>query len=85
MDPNSKSPFFLYVAQNQMKLVAGLVVAFLVGMFWKRATPTGGIVAILSGLFVSFWLSPPNAAPWESPYVLLFADVPSVTKHLVNS
>ena len=81
MDPNSKSPFFLYVAQNQMKLVAGFVVAFLVGMFWKRATPTGGIVAILSGLFVSFWLSPPNAAPWESPYVLLFADVPSVTEH----
>ena len=54
MDPNSKNPFFIYVAANQMKLVSGLVVAFLVGMFWKRATGAGGITAILSGIFFSF-------------------------------
>ena len=58
MDPNSKSPFFIYVAANQMKLVSGLVVAFLVGMFWKRATGAGGIAAIISGIFFSFAFAP---------------------------
>ncbi|MDA9962352.1 sodium/solute symporter [Opitutales bacterium] len=78
MDPNSKSPFFIYVAANQMKLVSGLVVAFLVGMFWKRATGAGGITAILSGLFFSFAFAPPQGAPWPSLYEFSFAKIPWV-------
>lgn len=74
MDPNSTSPFFLFVAANQMKLVAGLVVAFLAGMFWKRATPAGGITAILTGLILSFWLAPFEGAPWPSLYETLFSN-----------
>jgi len=76
MDPNSKSPFFIYVAANQMKLVAGLVVAFLVGMFWKRATGAGGIAAILSGIFFSFAFAPiviDGTPLWPSLYELTLA------------
>ncbi|MFP6901074.1 MAG: sodium/solute symporter, partial [Opitutales bacterium] len=76
MDPNSKSPFFIYVAANQMKLVAGLVVAFMVGMFWKRATAAGGIAAILSGIFFSFAFAPiviEGVPLWPSLYELTFA------------
>ncbi len=76
MDPNSKSPFFLYVAANQMKLVAGLVVAFLVGMFWKRATGAGGIAAILSGIFFSFAFAPiviDGVPLWTSLYEVTLA------------
>ena len=80
MDPNSKSPFFIYVAANQMKLVSGLVVAFLVGMFWKRATGAGGITAILSGLFFSFAFAPPQGAPWPSLYELTFANIPWIVE-----
>ena len=76
MDPNSKSPFFIYVAANQMKLVSGLVVAFLVGMFWKRATGAGGIAAILSGIFFSFAFAPiaiGGEPLWPSLYELTLA------------
>ncbi len=76
MDPNSKLPFFIYVAANQMKLVAGLVVAFLVGMFWKRATGAGGIAAILSGIFFSFAFAPiviDGTPLWPSLYELTLA------------
>ena len=76
MDPNSKSPFFIYVAANQMKLVSGLVVAFLVGMFWKRATGSGGIAAILSGIFFSFAFAPiaiDGQPLWPSLYELTLA------------
>ena len=76
MDPNSKNPFFIYVAANQMKLVSGLVVAFLVGMFWKRATGAGGITAILSGIFFSFAFAPieiDGQPLWPSLYELTFA------------
>ena len=76
MDPNSKSPFFIYVAANQMKLVSGLVVAFLVGMFWKRATGAGGIAAIISGIFFSFAFAPiaiDGQPLWPSLYELTLA------------
>lgn len=54
MDPNSKGSFFLDVAKYQMKLVAGVFVAFFVGMLWKRATALGGTLAIIVGVFMSF-------------------------------
>jgi hypothetical protein len=59
-----------------MKLVSGLVVAFLVGMFWKRATGAGGIAAILSGIFFSFAFAPimiENQPLWPSLYELTLA------------
>ena len=58
MDPNSQDSFFLYVAKHQMRLVAGVFVAFFVGMLWKRATALGGTLAILSGVIFSYSLGP---------------------------
>ena len=57
-DPNSEKPFFTYVASHQSRLIAGLVVAFGVGMLWKGATATGGFAAIITGLVVSYGLPP---------------------------
>ena len=54
MDPNSKENFFLQIASHQAKLVAGLVVAFGVGMAWKRATAAGAIAAIAAGIGVAY-------------------------------
>jgi len=42
---------------HQSRLVAGVVVAFTMGMFWKRATPWGGLVAIVSGISFSYGLT----------------------------
>lgn len=50
MDPNRTEHFFTYVAGHTAKLVTGVVVAFAMGMFWKRATPAGGLAAIVSGI-----------------------------------
>ena len=54
MDPNSKDSFFLHVAKHQGNLIAGVVVAFFLGMCWKRATAAGGVAAILSGVLFSY-------------------------------
>jgi len=56
MDPNTQEPFFTYVAKHQSKLVAGLVVAFAMGMWWKGATAWGGFAAIISGIAFSYAL-----------------------------
>lgn len=58
MDPNSQDSFFLNIASHQSKLVAGVVVAFLLGMFWKRATSAGAIAAIVAGVMFSYLLPP---------------------------
>ncbi len=62
MDPNSEDSFFLHIASHQSKLIAGVVVAFALGMFWKRATAPGAIVAILAGVIFSYGLPPVYAA-----------------------
>ena len=54
MDPNSKDSFFLHVAKHQGNLIAGLVVAFFLGMCWKRATAAGGVAAIIAGVVFSY-------------------------------
>ena len=54
MDPNSKDSFFLHVAKHQGNLIAGVVVAFFLGMCWKRATAAGGVAAIISGVIFSY-------------------------------
>jgi len=56
MDPNSEDSFFLQIATHQSKLVAGVVVAFVLGMCWKRATAAGGLAAILCGVVFSYSL-----------------------------
>jgi len=56
MDPNSESSFFMRIATHQSFLVAGVVVAFALGMFWKRATSAGATVAIVTGVAASYCL-----------------------------
>ena len=58
MDPNSKDSFVLHVAKHQSKLIAGVVVAFGLGMIWRRATALGGVCAIVSGVAFSYGLPP---------------------------
>lgn len=57
MDPNAKDSFFLNIATQSSKLVIGLVVAFALGMFWRRATAAGGVAAILGGIFWAYLLA----------------------------
>ena len=57
MDPNATDSFFLNIATQSSKLVIGLVVAFALGMFWKRTNGPGGITAIVSGVFYAYLLS----------------------------
>ncbi len=56
IDPNSKDNFFLQIANYTSLLTPGLLVAFLVGMFWPRATATGAVVTIASGVVFSLLL-----------------------------
>jgi SSS family solute:Na+ symporter len=70
-DPNTKEPFFTYVAKHQSRLVAGIVVAFFMGMLWKGATPLGGFASILVGVLVSYTF--PNV------YVALFSGNEAIT------
>ena len=58
MDPNSKESFFLLVANHQGRLIAGVVVAFGLGMIWKRASATGAVVAIVAGVVFSYGIPP---------------------------
>lgn len=58
MDPNSKESFFLLVANHQGRLIAGVVVAFGLGMIWKRASATGAVVAIVAGVALSYGIPP---------------------------
>ena len=54
MNPNSEDSFFLLIASHQSKLIAGVVVAFFLGLLWKGATATGGFIAIVSGVLFSY-------------------------------
>jgi SSS family solute:Na+ symporter len=58
MDPNSKESFFLRIASHQSRLVAGVVVAFVLGMLWKRACGVGGFLAIVMGVALSYGVEP---------------------------
>ena len=58
MDPNSEESFFLQIVDHQSRLVVGVVVAFALGMMWKRATAPGALAAILSGIVLSYALPP---------------------------
>lgn len=56
MDPNSKDSFFLDIANEQSRFAIGIVVAFGLGMFWKRSTAAAGLAAIVAGIVFSFTL-----------------------------
>lgn len=53
LDPNSKANFFLQIVSYQSYLVPGILIAFFMGMFWSRSTPTAGFVTILGGVVFS--------------------------------
>jgi SSS family solute:Na+ symporter len=53
IDPNSERNFFLQIANYTSLLTPGLLVAFLVGMFWSRATATGAFLTIIAGVLFS--------------------------------
>ena len=54
MDPNSTSNFFLDIANYQNYLTPGLLVAFILGIFWKRGTGTAAFVTIVAGVVLSW-------------------------------
>jgi SSS family solute:Na+ symporter len=58
MDPNSKDSFFLNIANEQSKLTVGIVVAFGLGMFWKRSTAAAALTAIVAGIVFSYAIPP---------------------------
>jgi hypothetical protein len=54
MDPNSKENFFLQIVDYQNYLTPGLLVAFFMGIFWKRGTGTAAIGTICAGVLFSW-------------------------------
>ncbi|MEC9096017.1 MAG: sodium/solute symporter, partial [Planctomycetota bacterium] len=54
MNPNSSSNFFLDIANYQNYLTPGLLVAFILGIFWKRGTGTAAFVTIIAGVILSW-------------------------------
>ena len=54
MDPNREEHFFTTVAGHTSKLVTGIVVAFALGMFWRRANGLGALAAIVAGMVCSY-------------------------------
>ncbi len=54
IDPNSKDNFFLQIVNYTTYLTPGLLVAFLVGMFWRRGTASGALVTIIAGVLFSW-------------------------------
>jgi SSS family solute:Na+ symporter len=55
INPNSEKNFFLEISNYETYLTPGLLVAFALGMLWKRGTATAGFAAILSAVLFS-WL-----------------------------
>ena len=53
MDPNSQSNFFLNIANYSNYLTPGVLVAFLMGIFWKRGTRAAACTTIIAGLVLS--------------------------------
>ncbi len=56
LNPNSDENFFLQIVDYQNYLTPGILVTFVLGMFWRRATATGSFVTILAGVFFSWFV-----------------------------
>ena len=54
MDPNSNENFFLQIANYQNYLTPGILVAFVLGIFWKRGTAPAAFYTILAGIVLSW-------------------------------
>ena len=70
IDPNSEKNFFLQIVDYQGYLTPGLLVVFLLGLFWRRTTPTAAFATIVLGVFYSW------AVEWI--YVGYLAPLPAV-------
>jgi len=55
LNPNSKENFFLQIVDYSGYLTPGLLVAFVMGMFWRRGTGTAAFLTMLAGVVFS-WL-----------------------------
>ena len=53
INPNSEKNFFLTIADYSNILTPGLLVTFLLGIFWKRGTQLAAFVTILAGIVFS--------------------------------
>ena len=53
LDPNSQANFFLQIADYQNYLTPGILVTFLLGMFWRRGTARASLVTIVAGVLFS--------------------------------
>ncbi|MFP6621803.1 MAG: sodium/solute symporter [Pirellulaceae bacterium] len=53
INPNSEANFFLTIADYSNYLTPGLLVAFILGIFWRRGTTNAAFVAILAGVAFS--------------------------------
>jgi SSS family solute:Na+ symporter len=58
INPNSEKNFFLTIADYSNILTPGLLVAFLLGIFWKRGTRLAAFVTILAGIAFSLVVPP---------------------------
>ena len=63
--------FFLRMADQSSHLLPGILIAFLVGALWRRATATGGFLTILLSPFFSMLIEP--------AYRRWMADPPGIT------
>lgn len=76
LNPNSEKSFFLQVADYQNFLTPGLLVAFFLGMFWKRGTATAAFLTIIAGVVFS-WVA-------ESTYNDNYGIHPTIYKVIQN-
>jgi len=58
INPNSEKNFFLTIADYSNILTPGLLVTFLLGIFWKRGTQLAAFVTILAGIVFSLVVPP---------------------------
>jgi len=54
LNPNSEANFFITIADYQNYFTPGLLVAFGLGMLWRRGTPLAGFATIIAGVVFSF-------------------------------
>ena len=74
IDPNSDKNFFLQIVDYQGYLTPGLLVVFLLGLFWRGATATGAFATILAGV--------PFSGLVELAYNSYLGTIPTIAAYL---